>query len=105
MRFEGGRASKLTEIFNLASSNPSRNISIGSAPQWVSLEARGLGSNSIVIRMSAIRKLSPEAADNDLLAPELLREEREVGGHPHGQLAIGEAGPNALEHARYHDAS
>src|SRR5271163_2225597 len=37
----------------------------------VSLEARGLGSSSITIRMSAIRKLAAEAADNGLLAPEL----------------------------------
>lgn len=33
----------------------------------VSLEARGLGSSSIIIRMSAIRKLAAEAADNGLL--------------------------------------
>jgi integrase/recombinase XerD len=37
----------------------------------VSLEVRGLGSSSIIIRMSAIRKLAAEAADNGLLAPEL----------------------------------
>jgi len=37
----------------------------------VSLEVRGLGSSSIIIRMSAIRKLAGEAADNGLLAPAL----------------------------------
>ena len=37
----------------------------------VSLEERKLGSSSIVVRMSAIRKLAAEAADNGLLAPEL----------------------------------
>src|ERR1700704_2938888 len=37
----------------------------------VSLEARSLGSSSVIIRMSAIRKLAAEAADNGLLAPEL----------------------------------
>jgi integrase len=37
----------------------------------VSLEDRRLGSSSISIRMSAIRKLAAEAADNGLLAPEL----------------------------------
>src|SRR3979411_2665779 len=37
----------------------------------VSLETRSLGSSSIIIRMSAIRKLAAEAADNGLLAPEL----------------------------------
>lgn len=37
----------------------------------VSLEGRGLGSSSISTRLSAIRKLAAEAADNGLLAPEL----------------------------------
>ena len=37
----------------------------------VTLEERGLGSSSIIIRMSAIRKLVVEATDNGLLAPEL----------------------------------
>jgi site-specific recombinase XerD len=37
----------------------------------VSLEARGLGSSSIIIRMSAIRKLAAEAADNGLLARDM----------------------------------
>src|SRR5258708_18174023 len=36
----------------------------------VSLEDRRLGSSSILIRMSAIRKLAAEASDNGLLAPE-----------------------------------
>src|ERR1700681_1179945 len=39
----------------------------------VSLEARRLGEISIIIRMSAIRKLAAEAADNGLLAPELAQ--------------------------------
>src|SRR5580765_2283995 len=37
----------------------------------VSLEDRRLGSSSIIVRMSSIRKLAAEAADNGLLAPEL----------------------------------
>ncbi len=36
-----------------------------------SLETRRLGTSSIIIRMSAIRKLAAEAADNGLIAPEL----------------------------------
>jgi integrase/recombinase XerD len=36
-----------------------------------SLETRRLGSSSIIIRMSAIRKLAGEAADNGIIAPEL----------------------------------
>jgi integrase len=37
-----------------------------------SLESRGLGSSSINIRLSAIRKLAVEACDNGMLAPELV---------------------------------
>jgi site-specific recombinase XerD len=39
----------------------------------VSPEERRLGSSSIIIRMSAIRKLAAEAAGNGLLAPELAQ--------------------------------
>jgi site-specific recombinase XerC len=44
----------------------------------VSLEERGLGSSSIIIRMSAIRNLAAEAADNGLLAAELAAGIRRV---------------------------
>ncbi len=44
----------------------------------VSLEERGLGSSSIIIRMSAIRKLAAEAADNGLLAAEMAAGIRRV---------------------------
>jgi site-specific recombinase XerD len=37
----------------------------------VALEARGLGPISINVRITAVRKLAGEAADNGLLAPEL----------------------------------
>src|SRR5277367_3415255 len=37
----------------------------------VVLEGRGLGSVSINVRITAVRKLAVEAADNGLLAPEL----------------------------------
>jgi site-specific recombinase XerD len=51
---------------------PRPGFSKATVSAWrVSLEARGLGSSSIVIRMSAIRKLAVEASDNGLLAPEL----------------------------------
>jgi hypothetical protein len=36
-----------------------------------SLEARGLAPSSINVRLSAIRKLAAEAADNRLLAPDI----------------------------------
>jgi integrase len=37
----------------------------------VALEARGLGAVSINVRITAVRKLAVEAADNGLLAPDL----------------------------------
>jgi site-specific recombinase XerD len=37
----------------------------------VALEARGLGAVSVNVRITAVRKLAVEAADNGLLAPEL----------------------------------
>ena len=54
-----------------------------------SLELRGLGSSSIIIRMSAIRKLAAEAADNGLIAPRTgcrhrPRKEREICWRPNG---------------------
>ena len=51
---------------------PRPGFSKATVSAWrVSLESRGLGSSSIIIRMSAIRKLAAEAADNGLLDPEL----------------------------------
>src|SRR6266436_1087812 len=53
---------------------PRPGFSKATVSAWrVSLEARGLGSSSIIIRMSAIRKLAGEAADNGLLPPELAQ--------------------------------
>ena len=51
---------------------PRPGFSKATVSAWrASLEARKLGSSSIIVRMSAIRKLAAEAADNGLLAPEL----------------------------------
>jgi len=51
---------------------PRPGFSKATVSAWrASLEARRLGSSSIIIRMSAIRKLAGEAVDNGLLAPEL----------------------------------
>ena len=63
----------LDEFFAwLSIQEPRPGFTKATVSAWrVSLEARGLGSSSIIIRMSAIRKLAVEAADNGLLAPEL----------------------------------
>jgi integrase len=51
---------------------PRPGFSKATVSAWrASLEGRQLGSSSIIIRMSAIRKLAGEAVDNGLLAPEL----------------------------------
>ena len=51
---------------------PRPGFSKATVSAWrVSLEARKLGSSSIIVRMSAIRKLAVEATDNGLLAPEM----------------------------------
>src|SRR6266581_1839612 len=51
---------------------PRPGFSKATVSAWrASLETRGLGSSSIIIRMSAIRKLAGEAVDNGLIAPEL----------------------------------
>src|SRR5258708_40249793 len=51
---------------------PRPGFSKATVSAWrASLEARKLGSSSIIIRMSAIRKLAGEAVDTRLFAPEL----------------------------------
>src|SRR5690348_10463523 len=62
----------LDEFMNWFKQEPRPGFTKATVSAWrVSLEARGLGSSSIIIRMSAIRKLAVEASDNGLLAPEL----------------------------------
>jgi len=62
----------LDEFYLWFQQEPRPGFTKATVSAWrVSLEARGLGSSSIIIRMSAIRKLAAEAADNGLLAPEL----------------------------------
>ncbi len=62
----------LDEFMDWFNQAPRPGFTKATVSAWrVSLEARGLGSSSIIIRISAIRKLAVEAADNGLLAPEL----------------------------------
>src|SRR5437879_8219339 len=64
----------LNEFMDWFQQAPRPGFTKAAVSAWrVSLEARGLGSSSIIIRMSAIRKLAGEAADNGLLAPELAQ--------------------------------
>jgi site-specific recombinase XerD len=62
----------LDEFFAWYALEPRPGFSKATVSAWrVTLEERGLGSSSIIVRMSAIRKLAVEATDNGLLAPEL----------------------------------
>jgi integrase len=62
----------LNEFFAWYEMKPRPGFTKATVSAWrVTLEERGLGSSSIIVRMSAIRKLAVEATDNGLLAPEL----------------------------------
>ena len=62
----------LDEFFAWYGQEPRPGFTKATVSAWrVSLEERKLGSSSIIVRMSAIRKLAVEAMDNGLLAPEL----------------------------------
>src|SRR5450755_2988559 len=62
----------LDEFFSWYAQEPRPGFTKATVSAWrVSLEQRRLGSSSIIIRMSAIRKLAVEATDNGLLAPEI----------------------------------
>jgi site-specific recombinase XerC len=62
----------LDEFFAWFSQEPRPGFNKATVSAWrVALEARGLGAVSINVRITAVRKLAVEAADNGLLAPEL----------------------------------
>ena len=62
----------LDEFFGWYGQEPRPGFTKATVSAWrVALESRGLGSVSINVRITAVRKLAAEAADNGLLAPEL----------------------------------
>src|SRR5216683_4857411 len=62
----------LDEFFEWYGREPRPGFTKATVAAWrVALEARGLGAVSINVRITAVRKLAVEAADNGLLAPEL----------------------------------
>jgi site-specific recombinase XerD len=62
----------LDEFFAWFGQEPRPGFTKATVSAWrVALEARGLGSVSINVRITAVRKLAVEAADNGLLAPDL----------------------------------
>src|SRR3982074_981481 len=62
----------LDEFFEWFGREPRSGFNKATVSTWrVALDARGLGSISINVRITAVHKLAVEAADNGLLAPEL----------------------------------
>jgi len=62
----------LDEFFAWCGEEPRPGFTKATVSAWrVALEARGLGAVSINVRITTVRKLAAEAADNGLLAPEL----------------------------------
>jgi site-specific recombinase XerD len=62
----------LDEFFAWYGREPRPGFTKATVNAWrAELETRGLGSVSINVRITAVRKLAVEAADNGLLAPEL----------------------------------
>jgi integrase len=62
----------LDEFFAWYGQEPRPGFTKATVAAWrVALETRGLGAVSINVRITAVRKLAVEAADNGLLAPEL----------------------------------
>src|SRR5438552_14490911 len=60
----------LDEFFAWYGQEPRPNFTKATVSTWrVALEARGLGSVSMNVRITAVRNLALEAADNGLLAP------------------------------------
>src|SRR5260370_31898229 len=71
----------LDEFFAWFGQEPRPGFTKATVSAWrVALECRGLGAVSINVRITAVRKLSVEAADNGLLAPELAKGIKRVEG-------------------------
>src|SRR5215469_1436675 len=71
----------LDEFFARYAQEPRPGFTKATVAAWrVALEARGLGAVSINVRITAVRKLAVEAADNGLMAPELAAGIKRVKG-------------------------
>jgi site-specific recombinase XerD len=80
----------LDEFFNWYGQEPRPGFTKATVAAWrVALEARGLGTVSINVRITAARKLAVEAADNGLLAPELANGITRVKGVPSKGVRLG----------------
>src|ERR1700721_964766 len=72
---------RLDEFFEWFGREPRSGFTKATVSAWrVALEARELGSISINVRITAVRKLAVEAAANGLLAPALAAGMRRIRG-------------------------
>jgi hypothetical protein len=80
----------LDEFIEWFGKEPRPGFTKATVSAWrVALEARGLGSVSINVRITAVRKLAVEAADNGLLAPELAAGISRVKGAKSKVIQVG----------------
>src|SRR5215472_3364974 len=80
----------LDEFFAWYGQEPRPGFTKATVAAWrVALEARGLRAVSINVRITAVRKLAVEAADNGLLAPELANGIAGVKGVPSKGIRLG----------------
>jgi integrase len=80
----------LDEFFAWYGKEPRPGFTKATVAAWrVALECRGLGAVSINVRITAVRKLAGEAADNGLLAPELANGIARVKGVASKGVRIG----------------
>src|SRR5438874_11687403 len=80
----------LDEFFAWYGQEPRPGFTKATVSAWrVALEARGLGAVSINVRITAVRKLAVEAADNGLLAPELANGITRGKGGPSKGVRVG----------------
>jgi Phage integrase, N-terminal SAM-like domain len=97
----------LDEFFEWYGREPRPGFTKATVSAWrVALEARGLGAVSINVRITAVRKLAVEAADNGLLKPELASGITRVKGVASKGVRLGNwlsVQPEAAQHARRYD--
>src|SRR6202049_1935732 len=98
----------LDEFFEWFRKEPRPGFTKATVSAWrVALEARGLGSISINVRITAVRKLAVEAAEwtarSGIGSRYHTHQGREIQGCPGWELAIDTidtAGPDAVEYSR-----
>src|SRR6202007_2543453 len=82
----------LDEFFAWFTLEPRPGFTKATVSAWrVALEARRLGAVSINVRITAVRKLAVEAADNGLLAPEMANGIKRVKGAKSKGVMVGHA--------------